>query len=87
MLQLVKVAFSLAVLAAPALAQSASRPGNIPPSAADQAQKDQAPEIGANGNHASRDKQSRSRESDRPTIGPQTTQGLMQDAIARSNSR
>jgi hypothetical protein len=85
MRQLMKVAFSLAVLAAPALAQSAARPETSPTT--DQAQKDQAPEARANGNRESRDRQSRPRESDRPTIGPQTTQGLMQDAIARSNSR
>jgi hypothetical protein len=87
MLQLVKVAFSFAVLVAPALAQSTVRPGTPPPSTTDQAQKDQAPETRANGNRASRDRQSWPQESDRSTIGPQTTQSLMQDAIARSNSR
>jgi hypothetical protein len=81
---LMKVAFSLAVLAAPALAQSVPRPD--PPPATDQARKDQAQEPGAKGNQP-RDKQPRPRENDHPAIGPQTTQGLAQDAIARSNSR
>jgi hypothetical protein len=77
-----KVAFSVAVLATPALAQSVPRPD--PPPATDQARKDQAQEPGAK-DKPPRDK--RPRESDRPAIGPQTTQSLAQDAIARSNSR
>jgi hypothetical protein len=82
MLQLMKVVFSLAVLTAPALAQGVPQT-KTPPTT--QAQKDQAPEKRANDRQ--QDRQSRPRESDRPTIGPQTTQGLAQDAITRSNSR
>ena len=85
MLQLMKVACSLAVLAAPALAHGGPRPEIL--STTDQAQKDQVLQTRENANRASRDRQPRPLESDRPTVGPQTTQGLMQDAIARSNSR
>jgi len=82
--QLMKVAVSLAVLAMPAFAQGTPQRRASQPST-DQARKDQA--LTANGNRESRDRQARPRENDRPTIGPQTTQGLAQDAITRSDSR
>jgi hypothetical protein len=73
------------VVAFGAAAQQSDSPANDAPLAKDQAntpdtakkrQQDEA-----------RPRQDLSRDPDRATIGPRTTQGLAQEAISRSNSR
>jgi hypothetical protein len=85
-----KLALALAVSFCPSVfcTGAFAQPANVPPRplTRDQTVKDTAPEE----THPARDRRSMDRpppESGRPFIGPRTTQGLAEDAIARSRAR